>query len=1344
MLRQLSTTKLSILKSRYKENIVVRFSSTNNILFYGRKIIDRRQQRPKCYFYNIRNKIHHNFYRDHPSFHHLRARYFSNMVQQSHNDDDNVDENSVDKDIDDDNHISMRLTRLPGNDNNYKFRHNLNSWYLTHHGEIGGCIRNAFVTEFVANPNRIKVINEDKNFVDVPKQLWTAKMTCPITNEKFEAGRLPGYFDVGGRNYYSKKKIALEAVSAVSLGHKMAKNDDNNDDDDNKNGDIGNDDQYLALGLDESTIDRDTFRQILERMYMKHFKVNASSRQFRIFKQDFVGKTRGGTWWTSEITCPITNQTYEASDLSGQGVSEFMMMNEAGRIWYRKKSDSVHAAAYTAIESVNWDGEQPEEGESSITTNSLNESLDGKGKTNVTLETLRPLIFWYAEYYNTNISIEDNFVLTGSDDGGNKWTASFVCPLTGERFDSGTLNINVIRSNHGDIFKWYTKKDTAIQAAALKAYDVFKYRETGTNDPRFCKENPTDFVSETSSLLATQKLEYEDDSDDYLSIREKVDDEPIPDTNVERNESAHEDDYVIELIPQQLNIAKGLSNVSSKTLDIIAQTWIDSTGAPNDVQKNEHGIENLQNSLIERQKAISRALEWVSRQKKKKEKPLSDRIHFDFEGHMCNLKIANIILSSLAETHQSVPFDAQSNGVEECAAAILESNWSSHSSVPDAQSYAFYLKCLEGETPRDVAARAQEIVNAMESGDDYNGRKLPKPDVSVYSNLTQLNALSGINSSIGSSNMNPSRVHRNIYLSELSAMAHDPSTFDIDLAMKHIDQMGNSAELNTDSSLQPDIEVYNAPLRWSGGPLWSRHYSRVIPWDSYSEIYQYGFKPECDVDVERKQAEEIERWIEIMKTKALDDSNLAPNIETYESLIQAWVRCGNLQSLLHAETCAKDLLITCDDLGVRPRLHTFYPIIAAWVYSGCAEGPQNVESWIDILQELVPELEPRLSFPNLPIMAQISLQRQMLNRSSDHLETTALIATKDSIADMAAKCSKLLDSTVDRYKASPDFIIQSDMFILVIHAWHNAGKAVYMNDDYDENKYLKEMEKTVNLFDDLLVWLYQKDTDRAKSQLLNLLECAPSIYGAELAAVKKMDRNIKKSQNRISNYFGITKHLVSIEEKIRRLENFNLFLEDDDADTVGGITQFSQIVHGAASAFPSEAFSGNPSCNCWSDYIDLTLTVLDEGTYDYSIGEADFIRLCLLITRVTSSTPPAVLSPIEKERIIEKVVKLLKNYCQQNRDREAVISTVIRLLENGSGTLGNKAIKDHHAIESQYKNKDEILKVNNYESDVTNINKRRKVRRRRPRGNDVHRGSRARSKVPTNRPWRRRPHHLNL
>jgi hypothetical protein len=480
----------------------------------------------------------------------------------------------------------------------------------------------------------------------------------------------------------------------------------------------------------------------------------------------------------------------------------------------------------------------------------------------------------------------------------------------------------------------------------------------------------------------------------------------------------------------------------------------------------------------------------------------------------------------------------------------------------------------------------------------------------------------------------------------------------------------------------------------------------------------------------------------MMKTKALSDNSLAPNIETYESLIQVWVRCGSLNSLLRAEKCAKALITSDGSGGVRPRLQTFYPIIAAWTYSGCAEGPQNVESWIDLLQELEPELEPRLSFPNVPIMAQISLQRQILNRLSDPLETTSSTVTKDAIANKATTCSKILESTIDRYKASPDFLIQSDMFMLVIHAWYNAAKAAFLDDSYEANEYFKEMQKTVDLFDDLLVWLYRKDTDRARSQLCNLLDYAPSVYGAQLTAIEKMERNPEKSQSKISNDFSITKHLVSIEEKIRRMEEFHLFLEGDDAGAIDDITQYSKFDYFAASAFPSEAFSGNTSCNCWADYIDLTLTVLEEGKYDSFIGEADFIRLCLLITRVSSSASPAVLSPKARERIIDKVVKLLKQYCKQNQGREAVVTTVIRLLEKSSGTLDDKGIGVLHLTESKDENNGEFDKGGNYNPDV--VNNRRKPRRRRPRGNDTHRSSHVRSKAPTNRPLRRRPHHVEI
>lgn len=1239
MLRQLSAAKLSTPKGRYRVNNSIARSSSSNI--YSNNI---QKWRNFCHRRNLMS-----------SFSHIQACYFSDAVQRIQNDDDDDDSNIVDK-------ISMTSLCIPEDPSKYVFRYNLNYWYLTHHGETGSSIKDAFKTEFIQNPqsNEAEIVHDDENSLDQIKQLWTAQLKCPITQEEFKAGKLPGYFVIDGRNYYSKKKIALEAVSAVTLSHKTG----TVINDDDKMIDPVERDSFPLIVAErgDSAAHREKFRHLLQNHYTKYFKISPSSSQIKIIRQDFVGQSKGGCWWTAEFTCPLTDQTYEASDLSDHGIPDLMMMNEAGRFWYRKKTDAIHATAYTALESIDWKGEY---------SKSLQEPLDEFDAPNELLsEILRPLNFWYAEHYNTkDVSIEDNFIVTESETNGKSWTASFVCPLTGERFDAGTLNINLIQNAHDDdLFNWYTEKKTAIQAAAFRAYDTFKYQKTQIFDPRFCKENPADDA--VGNDPTTLKMSFE------------------------RNEFAaqeinNDDDYTIEVIPQQMNLSQELNGGSSKTIDIVAQTWIDSTESSIVAPKNGYSIENVQRkkASIELEKAINRAYEWISWQKhEKEEKHLNDRIRFDFEGKMCNLKIANVILSALSDAHQRVPFDAEPNGVEQCAASILESMWSSHSTIPDAQSYAFYLKCLEGQTPRDVAVRAQKVVSAMESGENYNNRKLPKPNGSIYTSISQLNALSGNTSMIGKIEINHGRTDRNIYLSELSAMSHDPSTFDLDLAMNYIDEMRNVAEVS--------VEVFNAPLRWSCPEMWSRHYSRVIPWDYYNEIYQDGFKLESSpyVQCEQAYAEKLQKWIETMTMEASRDASLAPNIETYESLIQAWVRCGDLKSLLRAETCAKSLLTSSND-HINPRLHTFYPIIAAWVYSGCAEGPRNVESWIGTLQDSLPELHPLVSFPNVQIMAQISLQIRILGSLSD-------------VTDQAAKCSKLLESTIDRYKMSPDFIVQSDMFVLVIHSWYNAAKVASLRDDYDDTKYLQEIENTISLFEDLMVWLHENDTDHTMSHLLAHQNHAPSIYGAQLDTVVRLKKNLRNSQSVVSkSNVCITETLLLIEEKIRRMKELSLFLEGVDEDADSDINRFSKVDHTASFAFPIEAFVGNTLCNSWTDYINLALNILQEDTCKFSFGDSNLIRLCHLIVLLSSST--------SRKLTIEKVVTLLSKFSEQNQDQAIIVRAVIQSLQSGG-------------YEPKYQNESKLHKKDKYRPIIANTSRNRK-----------HKNSQICSKVPTNRSmWR--------
>ena len=1310
-----------------RENNVLRFSSTEfpNRTTGPRNLTEKRRYHRQ---HNHKGRLSHNHYRiryskktnlnlfsqDAPnSFYDLRACYFSNAVeQQTRSNDVAIESNSISKQ-------QQQLAHFFVDEDDPKkinYVQALKSWYLEHHGEVGSVVQDAFGTKVIQNPNSSSSgnsflenspsNNESDLVVDgTIRQLFTATFTCPLTNERFEAGRLNGYYDIEDQNCYRRKKSALQAVSAVVLSQKRV--------------DTGGVEDCFGAS-DIFVGDDQTFRQILQKLYMQRFKTSPTKSQSRILKQDFVGKTRGGTWWTSDFTCPISKTKYDAADLPS--VSDSMKMKEAGKVWYRKMSDSVHASASNAIESIDWNAGFQELEERVETHTEADEEWK---------ELLRSLLFWYAEHgsQGLEISINDSFVITEESDysGHSLWTASFLCPLTGERFDSGTINASdAISSTERDNLIWYTERDAAIQAASQRAYDIFKYRDTGVKDPRFCKEDPDDYsteaVTETSVVFDLDVGDQDTNGNDHI---EYDDDE----------------NFVIEIIPQQIIQSSGSQKVSSKTFDIIARTWIDSTAVvPSNKGNQGDEIENFQNAFSERGKTISRALEWTSRQDTKKSKLSGDRTQFDVQGEIGNLKIANAILSSLAECHQRMPFDSQPSGVEDCAVAILESMWSSHSTKPDAQSYAYFLKCLEGDTPSNVAAKAQKIVDAMESGHDENQRPLPKPNDATYGSLIEIRALSGLDTVLESSGINSHS--RKKHLCKLSAMAHDPKTFDIDIATKLIDQMKTLSETNSEASLLPDHEIYNAPLRWSCGHLWSRPYSRVIPWDSYNEIYKGGFKSDSGVDAHRNYAEKVEQWIETMKKKALFDHSLAPTIETYESLIQAWVRCGNKESLIRAETIAKSI-VSGEYSGIRPRIQTFYPILAAWTYSGCEEGPERVESWIDLLEESVPKLEPRFAFPNVGIMAQNSLQRQILNRLRNPLDVDTT-RSETCIFESAKKCSQFLKVSINRYKRSPDFDIQSDVFMFVINAWYNSASSAMLQDNLEETKKcFKEIQNTVDQFDDLLVWLHQvgeitmdgTDPTDLHAQFLRLLNLAPSVYGAQLAALSIMERNVA------SRDFDKTMHLITIEEKIRRLEELHQFWGDVSGSSDDGTLKIN-VDSGAISLFPIEDFMGDLFCGSWSDYIDSSLDILEIGSNDSSVGEADFLRLALLIARVTSSTTPAVLDSFAKGRVIEKVVNILENYCEDNQDRETVISTVIQSLNKYySFTPESKKLRSHSTA-SMYDANDNFHQEKGLASGTVDTNDKRKARRKRANRSDLRSrsSSYSRSKV-SNRPLRgRRPH----
>ena len=173
------------------------------------------------------------------------------------------------------------------------------------------------------------------------------------------------------------------------------------------------------------------------------------------------------------------------------------------------------------------------------------------------------------------------------------------------------------------------------------------------------------------------------------------------------------------------------------------------------------------------------------------------------------------------------------------------------------------------------------------------------------------------------------------------------------------------------------------------------------------------------------------------------------------------------------------------------------------------------------------------------------------------------------------------------------------------------------------------------------------------------------------------------------------------------------------------------------SIFPSEEFLGDLFCKSWSDYIDSTLDILEKGTNDSSIGEADFVRLSMLIARVTSGASPEVLNSLAKDRIIEKVVKILEDYCGNDQNRKSVISTVIQSLKKSSVNLGSSKVTAHSSA-SKYDASDEFPQQE--KDQIVDDNSSRRVRRDRPHGKELKsRSSYSRPKTSSRSSLRRRP-----
>jgi hypothetical protein len=364
---------------------------------------------------------------------------------------------------------------------------------------------------------------------------------------------------------------------------------------------------------------------------------------------------------------------------------------------------------------------------------------------------------------------------------------------------------------------------------------------------------------------------------------------------------------------------------------------------------------------------------------------------------------------------------------------------------------------------------------------------------------------------------------RHSFLSVLSSAIYEPmeqtdtSGFDPDFAADCIARMEELYEDTQDTSFQPDTQVYNAPLRWTGGPfLWvaSRRYARSVPWDNYRAIYSRGLRAEYhDDDLRIQEAENISAWVRTMKLKAEQGQPTRPDIETYEALIQAWLRTITRKGLDEADRLFYKLA-DGDDEAAQIRLQTLHPILASWFHSNEPDRWTKISDIIERWETLSNEkksLDPRLM--ELKIAATMGNLANEINTQQE-----AMAAAKE-ITNLAT--SFMSSSSKNE---SSHYVVER-----AISAWE--GVAELNNDGTLNDLVLSQLESVLNSYEDMarkatssMLAATDRSDEEDAARLKTICRTSPLVYGSLVRVLTRVNQNNMSTHDdrRVSALFSRT------------------------------------------------------------------------------------------------------------------------------------------------------------------------------------------------------------------------------
>jgi hypothetical protein len=939
------------------------------------------------------------------------------------------------------------------------------------------------------------------------------------------------------------------------------------DDDTDRNSNDGEDDES---GKDESMIEDgdgqsqgmwDPRRNQTPVWELHHYyrQTHAISQSLEALEIDAVPVTspesgeRAG--WTATFTCPVSGVVYPAG--VRRDLEQFVVEDPEGlsRVLYKKKKHAVHAAAARALDAIQYQTmglqeprfcvEDPSE-EAAVQPQLLGALEDGQQEERqmVTEEAVdapvRSPLWELNDYYEQQHGISksdltiDATPVASPETETPLWTATFRCPVTKVEYPAGTMKnaVHAIAEDEEDTSRiLYTKKGLAVQASAARTLDAIRYQATGLTEPRFCEEDPSLplIVVPLNDGSHTGLLE----KNIKASLSSSLRIEPLPPATPRELDVCNEkdeDEEEEEIIPTFLT-ESSLAPPSQRILESFAahRRRLEIDERPLSTRDRVKEIELVLNTArkwLKIQSLSHTALEARER------RSVVDLTHADAPH---TLLMGKLVLDALADVNQSYPGSFPI--IEQLAEKVVEALWETRNAKPDTDLYNNYLKCLHGPSRRKDLQKAESVVEAMSKQKKWvdSENVLPRPNQTTINILIQKSARVG-----GKKGRHPKfttgdfKPDRESFLSVLSSCWFTGlgGGFSRAFVNQCIQRMEELVAETGDESLLPDTAVYNAPLRWSSDPSLfkkSRPYARRIHWHNYSRLFEHGLDHHENLSLHR--AEEIEKWMNHMKDISASNPSVAPNLETFEAVIQTWLQTSTREGLDRAETIARQLL-EGDESMPPPRLQTLYPILVAWFHIRDPQAPSKVDEWIKLIEPLV--AGESAFYPvrvELSLASELSRQNAALLQLNDEAEDNQVAI--DNVLTAAKNCSRILEQAVTQVQNDDELFFDVHWFALCVEAW----RKVAVSSEGLEKRAVSEMIRTVMIFDRIVQIVTQSENpngrrDKEISVLLRYMTA--SAYSLNWTFIEELDKLEISEKKR----YPLVRSLPLLERMVRRLGEF--------------------------------------------------------------------------------------------------------------------------------------------------------------------------------------------------------------